>query len=290
MSKRRPIVAILYDFDKTLCPKDMQEYQFIPSLGMSAPDFWKETNDFADREHMDKILSYMYLMIKKSIEKGIPITRESVIKCGEHIEFFDGLPEWFHRITKFGNDNGVRVEHYVLSSGLKEIVEGSKLGNCFKEIFACEFLYDENGRAVWPKTAVNYTAKTQFVYRINKGVLDVSNDIDLNKSAPDDGRRVPFSNMLYIGDGLSDVPCMKTVKAYGGTSIAVHNNENKQLDAVSDLLYHSRVDFAFKADYSDGSELDITVKNIIRRIAIDSELQNEHHSQKNKSKCTCKKI
>ena len=289
MSKRRPIAAILYDFDKTLCPKDMQEYQFIPSLGMNAQDFWRMTNDFADSQHMDKILSYMYIMIKMSQEKGVPITRESVIKCGEHIEFFDGLPEWFSRIKKFGDENGVRVEHYVLSSGLKEIVEGSKLGDCFKEIFACEFLYDENGFAVWPKTAVNYTAKTQFVYRINKGVLDVSNDVDLNRSAPDEGRRVPFSNMLYIGDGLSDVPCMKTVKAYGGTSIAVHNNEEKQLEAVSDLLYHNRVDFAFKADYSEGSELDKTVKNIIQRIAIQNKLNIEHHAQKIKSKCTCKK-
>lgn len=268
----------------------MQEYQFIPSVGMEASDFWGLANSYAEEEHMDKILSYMYIMIKKSQECGIPLTRKSVMECGRAIELYNGLPEWFDRLNRFGRENGVTVEHYVLSSGLKEIIEGSEIGKCFKEIFACEFLYGENGEAVWPKTAVNYTAKTQFVYRINKGVLDVSNDRDLNRSTPDSKRRVPFSNMLYIGDGLSDVPCMKMVKAYGGCSIAVHNNNPRQLEGVSDLLYHSRVDFAFEADYSEGSGLDITVKDIIRRIAIDSTLKDEHSRQKRRSKCCCADI
>ena len=269
---------------------DMQEYQFIPSVGMEASDFWGLANSYAEEEHMDKILSYMYIMIKKSQECGIPLTRKSVMECGRTIELYNGLPEWFDRLNRFGRENGVTVEHYVLSSGLKEIIEGSEIGKCFKEIFACEFLYGENGEAVWPKTAVNYTAKTQFVYRINKGVLDVSNDRDLNRSTPDSKRRVPFSNMLYIGDGLSDVPCMKMVKAYGGCSIAVHNNNPRQLEGVSDLLYHNRVDFAFEADYSEGSGLDITVKDIIRRIAIDSTLKDEHSRQKRRSKCCCADI
>ena len=269
---------------------DMQEYQFIPSVGMEASDFWGLANSYAEEEHMDKILSYMYIMIKKSQECGIPLTRKSVMECGRAIELYNGLPEWFDRLNRFGRENGVTVEHYVLSSGLKEIIEGSEIGKCFKEIFACEFLYGENGEAVWPKTAVNYTAKTQFVYRINKGVLDVSNDKDLNRSTPDSKRRVPFSNMLYIGDGLSDVPCMKMVKAYGGCSIAVHNNNPRQLEGVSDLLYHNRVDFAFEADYSEGSGLDITVKDIIRRIAIDSTLKDEHSRQKRRSKCCCADI
>ena len=257
---------------------------------MEPADFWGLANSYAEEEHMDKILSYMYIMIKKSHECGIPLTRKSVMECGRAIELYKGLPGWFDRLNRFGSENGVTVEHYVLSSGLKEIIEGSEIGKCFKEIFACEFLYGENGEAVWPKTAVNYTSKTQFVYRINKGVLDVSNDKDLNRSTPDNKRRVPFSNMLYIGDGLSDVPCMKMVKAYGGYSIAVHNNEPRQLEGVSDLLYHNRVDFAFAADYSENSELDITVKDIIRRIAIDSTLRDEHSKQKRRSKCCCADI
>lgn len=123
----------------------------------------------------------------------------------------------------------MQVEHYVISSGMKEIIEGTEISKNFKSIFACEFLYDESGNAVWPKTDVNYTNKTQFVYRINKGVLDVANDVDLNRSMPEDSKRVPFCNMIYIGDGLSDVPCMKMMKAYGGYSIAVYRKRTARL-------------------------------------------------------------
>lgn len=273
-----PIFAIMYDFDRTLSPRDMQEYQFIPSLGMTAAEFWSEANTFGDRNGMDKILSYMYTMIKKSEEANIPLTRERVVKCGENIEFFNGVETWFDRMNRFGIENGVIVEHYVLSSGLVEIIEGSAIGKHFKKIYASEFLYDENDIAVFPKSAVNYTSKTQFVYRINKGVLDVANDRDLNKSTPDTDRRVRFQNMLYIGDGLSDVPCMKMVKAYGGSSIAVyHNDSNRQ--PVEDLLNHGRVDYMFAADYSENTNFEITVKNLIKKAAIEDSLIAEHNGQ-----------
>lgn len=273
-----PIFAIMYDFDRTLSPRDMQEYQFIPSLGMEAADFWNEANSFGDKNKMDKILSYMYTMIKKANEQGTPLTRERVVRCGEKIEFFKGVPEWFDRITRFGIENGVIVEHYVLSSGLVEIIEGSAIGRFFKKIYASEFLYDENGVAVFPKSAVNYTSKTQFIYRINKGVLDVSNDRDLNRSTPDSDRRVRFQNMLYIGDGLSDVPCMKMVKAYGGSSIAVYKDESNRV-LVEDLLRHGRVDFMFLADYSENTDFDSTVKNLIKKAAIEDSLMSEHNGQ-----------
>ncbi|MCD7828772.1 MAG: haloacid dehalogenase-like hydrolase [Clostridiales bacterium] len=273
-----PIFAIMYDFDRTLSPRDMQEYQFIPSIGMTAADFWGEANSFGDRNKMDKILSYMYTMIKKSNECGVPLTRERVVNCGKNIEFFKGVTGWFERMNKFGIDNGINVEHYVLSSGLVEIIEGSVIGKYFKKIYASEFLYDENGVAVFPKSAVNYTSKTQFVYRINKGVLDVSNDRDLNSSMPDSDRRVRFQNMLYIGDGLSDVPCMKMVKAYGGSSIAVYN-VNSDRRVVEDLLNHGRVDYMFPADYSENTDFDITVKNIIKKAAIEDSLIAEHNNQ-----------
>lgn len=273
-----PIFAIMYDFDRTLSPKDMQEYQFIPSLGMKASDFWGEANAFGDKNEMDKILSYMYIMIKKSNEMNIPLTRDRVVKCGESIEFFKGVDSWFTRINEFGIKHGVIVEHYVLSSGLVEIIEGSKIGKFFKKIYASEFLYDENGYAVFPKSAVNYTSKTQFVYRINKGVLNVSNDWDLNRSTPDNDKRVRFKNMLYIGDGMSDVPCMKMVKAYGGSSIAVYNSESNR-HLVEDLLNHGRVDFMFPADYSENTDFDITVKNLIKKAAIEDSLIREHDGQ-----------
>ena len=273
-----PIFAIMYDFDRTLSPRDMQEYQFIPSLGMTAPEFWSEANAFGDKNEMDKILSYMYTMIKKSAELGNPLTRKRVVDCGKTIEFFPGVTDWFERITRFGLENGVIVEHYVLSSGLVEIIEGSEIGRHFKKIYASEFLYDENDVAVFPKSAVNYTSKTQFIYRINKGVLEVANDRDLNKSTPDSNRRVRFQNMLYIGDGLSDVPCMKMVKAYGGSSIAVYKDDSNR-HLVEDLLAHGRVDFMFQADYTENTNFDITVKNLIKKAAIEDSLIAEHNVQ-----------
>lgn len=273
----KPIVAIMYDFDKTLCTKDMQDYNFIPSLSMTSADFWAAANGFGADEHMDSILAYMYVMIQKSREKNISLDRDTLVKNGKDIELYKGVREWFDRVNQYGALIGVSVEHYIISSGLKEIIEGSGISDKFKEIFACEFYYDETGQAVWPKTAVNYTNKTQFVYRINKGVLDVANDVDLNRSMPDDSKRVPFSNMIYIGDGLSDVPCMKMMKAYGGQSIAVYTDANKE--KVEQLLIEDRVDFIFPADYSKDSRLDKTMKNILRKIAIANDLVDENNRQ-----------
>ncbi len=273
----KPIVAIMYDFDKTLCTKDMQDYNFIPSLSMTSKDFWATANGFGFDEHMDSILAYMYTMIKKSKEKNIPLLRETLVNNGKDIEFYNGVTDWFDRINQYGALVGVSVEHYIISSGLKEIIEGSGISDKFKEIFACEFYYDETGHAVWPKTAVNYTNKTQFVYRINKGVLDVANDVDLNRSMPDDSKRVPFTNMIYIGDGLSDVPCMKMMKAYGGQSIAVYTDLNKE--KVEQLLIEDRVDYIFPADYSKDSMLDKTMKNILKKMAIENTLADENSRQ-----------
>ena len=198
----RPIIALMYDFDRTLCTRDMQEFSFIPSLGMDSGEFWSFANDLGSREHMDSVLAYMYAMVKLSRDKGVPILRENLVSNGRNVELFSGVESWFDRINIFGAENGVQIEHYIISSGMKEIIEGTSIAGSFKSIFACEFLYDENGGAVWPKTDVNYTNKTQFVYRINKGVLDVANDLDLNRSMPEDSKRVPFTNMIYIGDGF----------------------------------------------------------------------------------------
>ena len=277
MLHTKPIIAFLYDFDKTLCTTDMQDYSFIPSLGMTPNEFWHEANSFGWREHMDGILAYMYTMLRKSEEKGLPLTRESLVEKGRNIQLFPGVREWFGRINAFGETLGVQVEHYILSSGLREIIEGSGLGGEFKEIYASEFYYNEEGRPVWPKLDVNFTAKTQFVYRINKGVLDVANDKDLNASMPDDSKRVPFTNMIYMGDGLSDVPCMKMMKSYGGQALAVYQESNRL--GVEDLLAKGRVDFIFQADYREGTELDVTVKNIVRKMAITDLLTEKNADQ-----------
>ena len=272
-----PVIAFLYDFDKTLCTTDMQNYAFIPSLGMTPGEFWAEANGFGRRNRIDGILAYMYIMIQESERKNRPFTRKDLVEKGRDIRLFPGVQEWFGRINDFGAAQGVEVEHYVLSSGLREIIEGSSISGEFREIYASEFFYDENGRPVWPKLAVNFTAKTQFVYRINKGVLDVSDDKTLNDSMPDDSKRVPFPNMIYIGDGLSDVPCMKMMRAYGGQAIAVYQSENRA--GVEELLARGRVDFMFPADYREDTALDATVKNIIRKMAITGRLIDENHRQ-----------
>ena len=273
----RTIVALLYDFDRTLCTQDMQNYAFIPSLGMAPGDFWAEANAFGRREHMDGILAYMYTMIRKCAQLGVPLTRESLVHCGRSIEFFPGVLDWFERINRFGGLLGAQVEHYVISSGLREIIEGSAIASAFREIYASEFLYDAGGRPLWPKLAVNFTAKTQFVYRINKGVLDVSDDKALNDSMPDDSKRVPFTNMIYIGDGLSDVPCMKMMRAYGGQALAVYQKANQK--GVEQLLRQGRVDFIYPADYREGTDLENTVKQIIRKMAVSHQLSEEHAGQ-----------
>ncbi len=262
----KTIIAIMYDFDRTLSTRDMQEFALIPSLGMESSAFWKEANDFGSEQKMDSILAYMYTSVREAQRHGKPIMREDLLVHGKSVEFFHGVDTWFDRVNAFGKTQGVEIEHYIISSGMKEIIEGTSIADKFKEIFACEYYYDENGVAVWPKTAVNYTNKTQFVYRINKGVLDVSNDVDLNRSMPDDSKRVPFTNMIYIGDGLSDVPCMKMMQAYGGTSIAVY--PEGQRNKVEELLVKDRVHFIFPADYSEDGELYCAMQSIIRKIAI----------------------
>ena len=272
----RPIIALLYDFDKTLCTTDMEDYSFIPSLGYTPAQFWQKANSFGWENQMDGLLAYMYTMIEECREQGITLNREYLVKCGEAIELFPGVREWFDRINAFGDSLGVTVEHYVLSSGLKEIIEGSGIAHQFKKIYACEFYY-RDGVACWPKLDVNFTNKTQFVYRINTGVLDVSEDRKLNDSMPDDSKRVPFTNMIYVGDGLSDVPCMKMMRAYGGQAIAVYQSGNRA--GVEDLLAKGRVDFMFPADYREGTGLDVTVRNIIRKMAISDALTAENVRQ-----------
>ena len=273
----QPIIALLYDFDKTLCTQDMQNYAFIPSLGLAPGDFWKIANDFGRQEKMDSVLAYMYTMLLESEKRDIPLTRQRLNRCGRNISFFPGVTDWFERINRYGGLLGVQVEHYVISSGLREIIEGSSIAGEFKEIYASEFYYDGEGKPAWPRLAVNFTAKTQFVYRINKGVLDVSDDRTLNDSMPDDSKRVHFTNMIYLGDGLSDVPCMKMMRAYGGQAIAVYQAVNRQ--GVEQLLRQRRVDFIYPADYREGTELEITVKNIIRKMAVSQQLYEENVHQ-----------
>lgn len=258
----KPIAAIMYDFDKTLSTKDMQEYAFIPGIGMTAESFWCECNRLTKENSMDQILSYMYVMLRESRGKKL-LNRQEFNKLGESVELFPGVMTWFNRVNEYAEKIGVQVEHYIISSGIKEIIEGTPIAKYFKEIYAAEFLYDEQNVPVWPAMAVNYTSKTQFLFRINKGVLDVTEHRELNEYTPEEERRIPFSNMIYIGDGFTDVPCMKLVKLNGGHSIAVYSHDD---DSAREIMNQGRVDYLAKADYSPGSKIENTVFAILDEI------------------------
>lgn len=281
-------VAIIYDFDKTLSPRDMQEYGLIPDLGMQAPEFWQEVNQLIDDEGMDGILAYTFLLVAKSRDQHKAITQETFQQVGKNIQFFKGvLPQgndqgWFARINTWGAQRNLEVEHYIVSSGIKEIIDGTPIASEFKKVYACEFLYDASGWIEWPKQAINYTTKTQFIFRINKGVLDITHDSDrkLNAYTKEQDRRIPFTNMIYIGDGFTDVPCMKLVKSHGGHSIAVFDPEKEASlftdphhHPATELLRASRVNTIVKADYQPSSQLENIVKVILEKISADTKLQ-----------------
>ena len=271
-------IAIMYDFDKTLCTKDMQEYTFIPNLKMTSNEFWTEANKLREIDKVDQVLTYMYLMVKKTEDIGYHLTKDYLMNMGKNIELFPGVTEWFERINNYAKSKGVIVEHYIISSGVEEIIEGSKIGKYFKKIYASSFLYDEKGHAVWPKIAINYTNKTQFLMRINKGILDTSDDYLINKKMEEKDRRIPVSNMIYIGDGLTDVPCMKLTKDGGGVSIAVYTDKSENI--AKELYEDDRINYMAKADYSEGSRIDLIVKKTIDAMAISVEL-NELSKENN---------
>ena len=276
----RPIVALIYDFDKTLSPRDMQEYGYLPGIGMEPDPFWQLCARFQQEHQTDNVLTYMYMM-KKMAGGKVDLSRDTLRAMGRDIEFFPGVETWFDRINAAGEQCGVTVEHYIISTGLAEIIEGSRIGDKFRAVYASSFCYDGDGQPFWPNMAVNYTNKTQYLFRINKGVFDVTNSRDLNAYTPEERRRVPFSNMIYFGDGPTDVPCMKMTREKGGYSIVVHTPGDT--DTADVMLLQGRVDFSFEADYSEGSEMEMTVKMLIRKIALSHEIAQKRLKQLKKA-------
>lgn len=272
--KKTPIVALVYDFDGTLSPGNMQEFGFIQAIGKSPKEFWTESDDIAIEQDASNILSYMKLMYDEAAKQGIKLTREGFRKFGKHIELFDGLETWWFRdIKAYGKSKGVKVEHYVNSSGLAEMIEGTPIAKKFKKIFACSYLYDSDGVAIWPGVAVDYTAKTQFLFKINKGIQSIRDNKKVNESQDEDKKRIPFSHMIYFGDGETDVPCMKIVKMFGGHSIGVYNPENQQkVRAAKKLLKQGRVNFIAPTDYTFRSRNYEIVCRIIDKIVADNNL------------------
>lgn len=262
-------VVFVYDFDKTLSPKDMQEYGFIESLGIFDPaEFWHLVDQTAKHHSMDRILAYMYLMIHESKKRGVAIKKEHFAEYGKNIELFNGVPGWFERISAFGKSQRLEIEHVIVSSGLKPMIEATPIAQHFSQIYACDFVYNENDEAIWPAMAINYTTKTQFLFRINKGVRDVTDDVSLNRLLPNDLRPVHFDHMVYFGDGLTDVPSMKLITEAGGFAVAVFNPlDEKSKMTAQQLVLDGRVEYMAEADYSLNSPLERLIKLMIQQIA-----------------------
>ena len=277
-------IGILYDFDRTLCTTDMQEYDFIKNLDMTSGAFWGEAAGITEKYGVERILAYMFVMIKKCKEKGIPLTEEYLKKCGENVVLFDGVLTWFDRINAFGESLGVTIEHYIISSGTYEIIQGTPIAKYFKRIYACRYMYDEKGEALWPALAINYTLKTQYIYRISKGILDVTDDYNLNREQNEKLRRIAYRNMIYIGDGMTDIPCMKMLKEKGGKSIALYPAHNKA--SVAPLVEDERINYVCVADYSPDSPLERIVKLMIEHMAVVDKLKDQEETQLSQFKQT----
>jgi phosphoserine phosphatase len=268
MKPRKARIALVYDFDGTLASGNMQEQSFLPAVGTVGEKFWSEAKARAKKHDMDEILAYMELMLERSKATQTPIKRDTFKSYGKRIKFFPGVESWFDRIDKFARANGVTASHYIISSGNRETIEGTKIAKHFKRIFASSFRYDENGVAVWPALAVNYTNKAQFLFRINKGIDNSHDNSTINKYTPEEKRPVPFKNFIYIGDGETDVPAMKMVTYQGGKSIVVYQSrKHGGRNYAHDLVKQHRADIAVPAVYSQHAMLDKAVKAAIQQIA-----------------------
>ena len=281
MAKKYTKIAIAYDFDGTLAPGNMQEHSFIPKLGIDKSAFWRDVKSKAEEHDMNEILAYMHLMLKKADEKEIRITREAFTDYGKNITFFDGVEEYFDKINAYAKLKGLAIEHYIISSGLRDILKGTKIYKYFSAVYASAYEFDVNGVAKWPALAVDYTNKTQFLFRINKGIKNSWDNSEINKYIPDEERPMPFSRMIYVGDGETDIPAMKMINYQNGTSIAVYNPKvrakNGKLSpkqVCQELIKHKRATYIAPADYREKSDLYKLLTNIIDKIALNIEIEN----------------
>ncbi len=278
-----PILAMCYDFDKTLTPDDMQAQGFIQSVGFDVDEFWAEANQMAVDNDMDGNLAYMYKMLVES-EGQLIVKKENLMDYGGKVQLYPGVATWFKRICQYGLDHGVQIEHYIISSGLKEMIEGTQMAKegDFKRIYASAFYYNKKGVAKWPAQAINYTNKTQFLFRIQKGVLDI-NDSSVNDYIRPENQRVPFRNIVYMGDSDTDIPCMSLVNTNGGHSIGVYDPNSLDKSKVQRMMVHKRIRHYAPADYREGTELDFLVKTIIQQTAAREKLERAYVKQMKES-------
>ncbi|HEX8661697.1 MAG TPA: HAD family hydrolase [Brevundimonas sp.] len=273
MAKRLK-TALIYDFDGTLARGNMQEVSFIPSIGMTPKQFWDSVYPETQKADGDGILMYMQMMLAAAQRTGQPVTRQALRDHGKEVALFEGLRDmsWFDRMDAFGAQFGLEIEHYIISAGLTEMIEGCPIAKAFKHVYASKYVYDADDVAIWPAVGVNYTTKTQYLFRINKGVFNHWDDERINRFIPDDERPIPFERMIFLGDGDTDVPTMKMMHTKGGFSIAVYDPETTPRDTtkIHRLISEDRVNFVAAADYREGSPVDLIVKGLIGRIAVNA--------------------
>ena len=273
MARRHIKMAIAYDFDGTLADGNMQDHQFLPAIGVKSAEFWKEVKRVTKQEEADEVLVYMDQMLCKARSAGVPVRRRDFKEKGKTIKLFDGVEEWFDRITNYGRAQGIRVEHYLISSGNAEIFAGTPIARKFTKVYASKFMFDQNGVATWPALAVNYTTKTQYLFRINKGALDLSDNSKINQFVEKRDRPVPFENMVFIGDGSTDIPCFRLVKEQGGLSVAVYKPRARNMRRkAKQYVEEGRVHCITPANYTENSRLDKIIKASIDTVAARSNL------------------
>ena len=272
MAAPQNIIAIVYDYDQTLSPTYMQEEVLFPRFGIDSARFWQRCGELVKAQGFDSELAYMKVMLDY-LGMDRP-TNAELRALGEEMSFYKGLPEMFEEfraglLTPQHDAHGIRVEHYIISSGLKVMIEGSRLAPYVEAIFGCEFAEDEQGRITFPKRVISHTQKTQFLFRINKGLLDLSQDV--NDHMPAEIRRVPFSHMIYVGDGPTDVPCFTVMRKNGGQAIAVYNTEDASRTSFRkcyQLSTHAdRVKHIAPSDYRAGSHLRLLLEQMVEEIA-----------------------
>lgn len=272
MSAPQNIIAIVYDYDQTLSPNYMQDEVLFPTFGIDAKKFWSRCHALVKDEGYDNELAYMKALLDY-LEIDRP-TNARLRELGGGLKFFPGLPEMFEEfqtglVTPHHAAHGIKVEHYIISSGLKVLIEGSRLAPYIKAMFGCEFAEDREGRISFPKRAISHTQKTQFLFRINKGLLDYTQDV--NDHMPADLRPVPFEHMIYIGDGPTDVPCFTVVRQHGGQAIAVYNAADPSRSSFKkcyQLSTHAdRVRHIAPADYRAGSHLRLLLEQMVEEVA-----------------------
>lgn len=263
-------MALIYDFDGTLARGNLQERSFIPDIGMTIEDFWDEVKRRTRENDADEILVYMHLMLEKARESQVGIRINDLKAYGKEAPLFPGLADgvWFKRINEHAAARGLSVEHYIISSGIQEMIDGCSIRSAFKQVFASKFIYIDDA-AAWPGVGINYTTKTQYLFRINKGIDNHWDNVSINRFMPQAERPIPFDRMIFLGDGDTDIPTMKMLTYQGGHSIAVYdpNRTDRDLNKIHTLISDGRVEFVAPANYEEKSQLDIIVKGILGRIA-----------------------